>query len=130
MNAIKCEKVWGRLNFFDKSVAPDAIEALVDSTSACHRMKTVTLPFPPPLPFFFAYLGTNAAPRFRAARGGSRALVSAELTCRLCSRAKALQLLRIRIALTETAIPTVAPLSKSTGNAVKCPSHMLSSSQN
>ncbi|KAI0441389.1 hypothetical protein F4803DRAFT_552156 [Xylaria telfairii] len=36
MNAMKCKKIWGGLNFFDKSVTQDAIEALVDFTGACH----------------------------------------------------------------------------------------------
>ncbi|KAI0485714.1 hypothetical protein F4859DRAFT_528691 [Xylaria cf. heliscus] len=50
MNAFKCEKVWGGLNFFAKETAPDAIEALIDFTKACHNEEDSHLIF------FFTYL--------------------------------------------------------------------------
>ncbi|KAI1495102.1 hypothetical protein F5X96DRAFT_613409 [Biscogniauxia mediterranea] len=50
MRAIRCEKVWGGLNFFPREVTPDAIDALVHFAGNCHVDEESHLLF------FFTYL--------------------------------------------------------------------------
>ena len=57
MKAIRCEKVWGGLNFFPQEVTPDAIDALVHFAGNCHVDDESHLLF------FFTYLGM-VNPRF------------------------------------------------------------------
>jgi FAD/FMN-containing dehydrogenase len=51
MNAIKCDKIWGGLNFFGKHLTQNAIEALIHFTENCHLNEDSHLLF------FFTYLG-------------------------------------------------------------------------
>ncbi|KAI1630866.1 hypothetical protein F4809DRAFT_659253 [Biscogniauxia mediterranea] len=52
MKAIRCEKVWGGLNFFLQEATPDAIDALVHFAGNCHVDEESHLLF------FFTYLGS------------------------------------------------------------------------